>query len=193
VIRNTLKNDFYKKGLEGVDLNAEWTLAQFTPAFNKKLEDFFASYKKFYQDIYNKAVVARDKAILARENMPDDYKFNDYKDRYYNESLADLVTNIAEKNRVIEYQGSLVQQINPIFQEPIPGGPLDYRAHFFAPKKNLFGAMVSTYWFNVMVIWIMSIFLYITLYFEWLKKFINSFDKMPGKMNLPKVALPKTK
>lgn len=193
VIRNTLKNDFFKKGLEGVDLNSPWTLAQFTPAFNAKLEAFFASYKKFYQDIYNKAVAARDKAILARENMPDDYKFNDYKDRYYNESLADLVTNIAEKNRVIEYQGSLVQQINPIFLEPIPSGPLDYRAHFFAPKKNLFGAMVSTYWFNVMVIWIMSIFLYITLYFEWLKKFINSFDKMPGKMNLPKVALPKTK
>jgi hypothetical protein len=193
IIRNTLKNDFYKKGLEGVDLNSQWTIAQFTPAFDKKLEDFFASYKKFYQDIYNKAVAARDKAILARENMADDYKFNEYKDRYYNESLADLVTNIAEKNRVIEYQGSLVQQINPIFQEPNPSGPLDYRAHFFAPKKNLFGAMVSTFWFNVMVIWIMSIFLYITLYFELLKKFINSFDKMPGKMNLPKVTQPKTK
>jgi ABC-type multidrug transport system ATPase subunit len=193
VIRNTLKNDFYKKGLEGVDLNSQWKLAQFTPAFDKKLEDFLAGYKKFYQDIYNKAVAAKEKAIVARENLPDDYKFNDQKDRYYNESLADLVTNIAEKDRVIEYQGSLVQQINPIFQEPIPSGPLDYRAHFFAPKKNLFGAMVSTYWFNVMVIWIMSIFLYITLYFELLKKFINSFDKMPGKMNLPKVALPKTK
>ncbi|HEY0655012.1 MAG TPA: ATP-binding cassette domain-containing protein [Chryseosolibacter sp.] len=193
VIRNTLKNDFYKKGLETVDLNTHWTLAQFTPAFDKKLEDFFASYKKFYQDIYNKAVAAREKAIVARENQPDDYNFNTYKDLYFNESLSDLVTNISEKNRVLEYEGTLVQQLNPIFLDPIPSGPFDYRAHFFAPKKNLLGAMVSTYWFNVMVIWIMSIFLYVTLYFELLKKFVNSFDKVPGKMNLPKVTLPKTK
>jgi ABC transport system ATP-binding/permease protein len=103
------------------------------------------------------------------------------------------VTNISEKNRVLEYEGTLVQQVNPIFLDPIPSGPFDYRAHFFAPKKNLFGAMVSTFWFNVMIIWIMSIFLYITLYFELLKKLVNTFDKMPGKMNLPKVALPKTK
>ncbi|HEY0739846.1 MAG TPA: ABC transporter permease, partial [Chryseosolibacter sp.] len=193
VIRNTLKNDFYKKGLEDVDLNTAWKLEQFTPAFNKRLEDFFASYKKFYQDIYNKAVAAREKAIVVRENEADDYNYNAYKDRYFNESLADLVTNIAEKDRVIEYEGTLVQQINPVFLDPIPVNPVDYRAHFFAPKKNLFGAMVSTYWFNVMIIWIMSIFLYITLYFELLKKLVNSFDKVPGKMNLPKVALPKTK
>ncbi len=193
VIRNTLKNDFYKKGLEGLDLQTPWTLAQFTPALNKKLEDFFAAYKKFYQDIYNKAVAAREKAIVAREKQESDYSYNAYKDRYYNESLADLVTNIAEKDRVIEYDGSLVQQINPVFLDPIPSGPLDYRAHFFAPRKNLFGALVNTYWFNVMIIWIMCVVLYVTLYFELLKKLVNSFDKVPGKMNLPKVTLPKTK
>jgi ABC transport system ATP-binding/permease protein len=194
VIRNTIKDDYFKKGLEGVDLQNEWTLAQFTPAFDKKLEDYLASYRRFYQDIYNKAVAAREKSIVDRENKSEGkYRLNDYKNYYFNESLADLVTNVSEKNRVIEHDGTLVQQINPIFLDPIPSGPLDYRAHFFAPKKNLLGSMVSTYWFNVLVIWLMAAFLYLTLYFELLKKLVNSFDNMPGKMNMPKVNLSKNK
>jgi ABC transport system ATP-binding/permease protein len=193
VIRTTLKNDFYKKGLEGMDLTKEWTLAEFTPEFNNKLEDFLAGYKKFYQGIYNKAVAAREKSIVDRENQKDGYTLNGYKDRYFNESLSDLVTNISEKDRVLEYDGMLVQQVNPIFLDPMPSGPFDYRAHFFAPHKNLFGAPVSTYWFNVMVIWLMTAFLYVTLYFELVKKLVSSFDSIPGKKKALKIPIAKTK
>ncbi|MFZ6011268.1 MAG: ATP-binding cassette domain-containing protein [Bacteroidota bacterium] len=194
IIQNNIQNDFFKKGLEGIDLNKTWTLEQFTPAFDKKLEEYFAAYKKFYQGVYNRAVAEREKIIYKKENDKDsDYNLNDYKNRYYNESLADLVTNVSEKERIIEYKGQLVQQVNPIFLDPKPSSALDYRAHFFAPKKNLLGAMVSTYWFDILVIWIMTLFLYVTLYFEWLRKLVNSFEKVPGKVNLPKVGLPKKK
>jgi ABC-type multidrug transport system ATPase subunit len=194
IIQTTVQNDFYKKGLEGLDLNTPWTLKNYTPALDKKLEDYFTAYKKFYQDIYNKAVAAREKLMAEKESAKgSNYNLNRYKNHYYNEKLADLVTNIAEKNRIIEYHGQLVQQINPIFLDPRPDGPLDYRAHFFAPKKNLLGTMVSTYWFNVLVIWIMTLCLYLTLYLEWLKKLVNSFEKISGKVNLSKVGLPKKK
>ena len=46
---------FYKKGFEK-EIEADWTLEMLTPDFNKKLEDFLTAYKKFYQDMYNKAV-----------------------------------------------------------------------------------------------------------------------------------------
>jgi hypothetical protein len=194
VIQTTIQNDFYKKGLEGVDLATPWTLEKFTPAFDKKLEAYFNGYRKFFQGIYNKAVADREKLIVFKESKKDsDYDLNFYKNHYHNESLADLVTNVSEKNRIIEHDGKLVQQINPIFLEPQPGNLLDYRAHFFAPHKNLLGAMIGTYWFNVLVIWIMTLVLYITLYFELLKKFVNSFGNMPGKVSLPKVGLPKKK
>jgi ABC transport system ATP-binding/permease protein len=194
IIQTTVQNDFYKKGLEGIDFTTPWPLEKYTPAFDKKLEDYFTAYKKFYQDIYNKAVAAREKMIVAKESEKgSSYNLNHYKNHYYSESLADLVTNVSEKNRIIEYNGQLVQQINPIFLDPQPSSVLDYRAHFFAPKKNLFGAVVSTFWFNVLVIWIMTLFLYITLYFELLRRLVDSFGKMPGKVNLPKVGLPKKK
>ncbi len=179
IIQKTLRNDFFKKGLEK-ELESTWSIDKLTPDFNKKLEDFLTAYKKFYQDVYNRAVAEKEAAIFKLENEKgNDYDMNRYKDMYYNESLADLVKNVDEKERIIEFEGQLYQQINPIFIDPRPSGPLDYRAHFFAPKKHLLGSDVSTFLFNNIIIWIMTVILYITLYFELLRKLINSFEGLP--------------
>jgi ABC-type multidrug transport system ATPase subunit len=193
VIQNTLRTEQYYglKELQKLNIGSDWTVAQFTPDFNQNLETYLTGYKQFYQEKYNAAVNKREQFVTFKETK-EDYKLNDYKNRYYNESLADLVTNIAEKERIIEYKGRLLQQINPIFFEPRAEGFLDYRAQFFAPTKNLFGMVVETYWFDILVIWIMTLFLYITLYFEVLRKIVESFEKVPGKVNL-KVSLPKKK
>jgi hypothetical protein len=47
------------------------------------------------------------------------------------------------------------------------------RTHFFSPAKPFLGRLFDTYWYNMIVIWLLTIFLYIALYFEWLKKLIN--------------------
>lgn len=188
IIQTTLRNDFFKKGLEK-ELESTWSIDKLTPEFNKKLEDFLTAYKKFYQDVYNRAVAEKEAAIFKLENEKgNDYDINRYKDKYYNESLADLVKNVDEKERIIEFEGQLYQQINPIFIDPRPSGPLDYRAHFFAPKKHLLGSDVSTFLFNNIIIWIMTVLLYITLYFELLRKLINSFEGLPVKVSLGKGA-----
>ncbi|HEX6224979.1 MAG TPA: ATP-binding cassette domain-containing protein [Chryseolinea sp.] len=187
IIQQSIQHGFFKKGLEQ-DLTAEWSIQKFTPAFSAKLEEFLAAYRKFYQDAYNRVVATREADMARMEKArADRYSLNELKNRYYNESLADLVKNVSEKDRIIEYEGKLYQQINPIFVDPRPSGPLDYRAHFFAPQKNLFGKMVSTFLFNNMVIWVMTILLYVTLYFEWLRKLISSFEQVPGKLNLSRM------
>jgi len=177
IIQENIRNDYFKKGLEALNPNGEWTLKTFTPDFDKKLEDYLAAFKKFYQDAYNKAVAAREQ--LAAKKEQEGYNLNDAKNKYYNESLADLVHNITEKERIIEVNGQLIQQMNPIFIDPKPANALDYRTQFFAPEKNLFGlGVVSTYVFNLIIIWLMTGFLYISLYFEWLRKGINAFEKI---------------
>ena len=192
IIRKSLADEQVKSGLEGIDLSKEWPINMYTPAMDKKLEAYFDAYKKFYQIRYNRVVAEREKlASTLESDKSSGYNLNQAKNKYYNESLADLVKNVTEKDRIVEYNGELIQQINPIFLDPKTDNPLDYRTHFFAPYKNLFGTPVSTYWFDVMVIWMMTIILYITLYFELLRKLVNSFDKVPGKASLPKVNLPK--
>jgi ABC transport system ATP-binding/permease protein len=185
IIQSMLNAEYFKTGIKD-DLQTTWTIEKFTPAFDKKLEDFLLAFRKFYQGVYNQAVAEREKIIFKLENEKgSNYKVNEIKNQYFNESLADLVKNVSEKDRIIEYRGRLYQQINPIFINPVPDGALDYRAHFFAPQKNLFGAMVSTFWFNNLVIWVMTILLYVTLYFELLRKLIISFERMPGKLSVP--------
>ncbi|MBX2964451.1 MAG: ATP-binding cassette domain-containing protein [Cyclobacteriaceae bacterium] len=183
IIRKSLQADFFKKGLEGIDIENEWTVGRYTKEFDRQLEEFLLSYKRFYQDAYNKAVAAREQLIYKMENdETKPYDLNQSKNRYYNESLGDLVKNINTKNRILEFNGELIQQINPIFLDPKNTGTLDYRAHFFAPVKNFLNTAWDTFWFNIAVIWFMAVGFYITLYFEWLRKFIDLF----GKVNLPK-------
>lgn len=180
LIRRTLQHSYYKKGMEK-DLSTEWTAETFTPDFNEKLEGFLSEYRKFYLGIYNQAVNQREAAIFGMESKPGGYSVNLAKNKYYNESLADLVRNINEKERILEYDGELIQQINPVFLDPRPKHALDYRTHFFSPSKNLFGLEVSTFVFNLLVIWSMSIVLYVTLYFELLRKLMVSFEGRAGK------------
>ncbi|HRJ30336.1 MAG TPA: ATP-binding cassette domain-containing protein [Cyclobacteriaceae bacterium] len=182
IIRTSLKDDYFKRGLENIDIENPWTVGKYTTDFDRQLEEFLLSYKRFYQDIYNKTVAAREQLIYKMENDKNaPYNLNDSKNRYYNESLADLVKNVSTKNRILEYKGELIQQINPIFLEPKNTGALNYRSHFFSPKKNMFNTVWDTYWFNIVVIWFMAVGFYVTLYFEWLRKFIDLF----GKVNLP--------
>jgi ABC transport system ATP-binding/permease protein len=186
VIQRTLREEkLHTAGLKELNIDTNWTLATFTPAFDIQLENYLEAYRRFYQDVYNKMVQKREKEVYERETAAgSNYKLNDYKNKYYNESLADLVTNISVKERIIEFNGKLYQQINPVFLDPRPEHMLDYRTHFFAPTKNLFGLRIDTYWFNMLVIWIMTILLYITLYYELLRRLINSFDKVQGKATL---------
>jgi hypothetical protein len=156
LIRTSIKDDYYKKGLE--KLKTLKTHGQFKPIHLRSasdLEDYLEAYKQFYQSMYNKAVAAREKLIFDLENQKgSDYKVYDYKNKYYNESLADLVKNVSVKTRILEHQGELIQQINPVFAEPKPKGLLDYRTQFFAPAKYFLELRFETYLlFNIMVIW----------------------------------------
>jgi len=83
------------------------------------------------------------------------------------------VTNKNDFGQITEYDGKLIQRADPVFH--IPGG---LRSHFYAPKKKLFGRYYSTMQVNVIILWLMSIGLAITLYFDALKGLLNVFSNI---------------
>ncbi len=93
---------------------------------------------------------------------------------YQNESVADQVKKIYEKNQIVEYKGELYQQIEPIYLDPAPEGFLGIRSHFFAPRKYFLGNYYDTYNFNIGFIWFMTFLLYLVLYFDLLGRLIRS-------------------
>jgi hypothetical protein len=71
-----------------------------------------------------------------------------------------------------------MQKVAPVYKVP------DYRygrAHFLASEKRILSLSITTLWFNAGVIWIMSLFLYISLYFNWFRKLINGISAIFGK------------
>ncbi|NBP68444.1 MAG: ATP-binding cassette domain-containing protein [Cytophagia bacterium] len=186
ILREEILHEPFKKGLEQVDLNKNLTLQGYSNAIFKSIETYLADYKDQYQKTYNEKIALRERMIAFFENNKEmEYNLNDFKNEYYNESLADLVMNISVKDRIIEYNGELIQQINPVFMDPKTNGPLDYRAQFFAPYKNFLGARIDTFWFDLIVIWLMSVILYITLYFELLKKGLDKASNLNLNIKLP--------
>jgi serine phosphatase RsbU (regulator of sigma subunit) len=82
-------------------------------------------------------------------------------------------------HKILEIDGKLIQKMDQIYLDP----PIDglIRAHFFAPRKALGGNYYDTFWINSFVIWFMSLVMAITLYFDVLKKFLDSIEKVFGR------------
>ncbi len=145
--------------------------------------------KEGYIQQFNAVDNQKEKMIAFFENDASlGYNLTEYKNTYYNESLADFVKNTSAKDRIIEHKGRLLQQIDPIFKDAEVTGPFNYRAHFLAPRKSIAGVLVDTYWFNIAVVWLMSALLYVTLYFEAFKNFFVFTGKVIGR--IPKPNLP---
>jgi len=102
-------------------------------------------------------------------------EFIKIREKDYNENLADIVTNRMAKNKIYDAGGRFIQKADPVFMNP---GSRIGRAHFFAPYKQIGDLKIGTLLFNVVVIWIMIISLFVTLYYNLLKRFIAFLESL---------------
>ena len=109
-------------------------------------------------------------------------KYIELRDEYTNESLMNLVTNKLEENKMIISDNRIYQNDEPIFNIPSKESSF-FSAHFYAPKKFVFGNLVDTYWINMIILWVISLFSYIALYFDWLRKFILFAQRIASKLS----------
>jgi hypothetical protein len=138
---------------------------------------YVESIRKLYVRLYNDASDRKEalKSSLTGENLQ---KFLKLRDNYYNKSLEEFVRDKNESTKIIIYKGELVQKLDPIFMD---SKYKFVRAHFYAPEKQIFGLKVDTYIVNVIVLWIITFFLYLVLYFRLLKKVLDSGEDVLGK------------
>ncbi|WKN44311.1 ATP-binding cassette domain-containing protein [Tunicatimonas pelagia] len=184
ILRKELKNESFREGIETLNLDSALTKTNINLETIQQLRTYLKSLNTHYMKIFNDAVSKKEKLVYHLENKAGlDYDLNEFKDKYYNESLADLVRNVNTSERIVQHKGRLLQQIDPIFNEPsvANAGFFSYRTHFFAPKKQLAGQLIDTFYFNIIVIWAMTTLLYISLYFEIFKRGFSALSdiKLP--------------
>jgi ABC-type multidrug transport system ATPase subunit len=139
---------------------------------------YFKELNDYYINVENSARKKSDEIASNMQKTPEaKEKFLKLQDDYENESLNQYVKNANNLgDRILEKDGRLIQQIEPIFEDPSESN--FGRAHFFAPRKKFMGTLYPTYWFNLCVVWLMSITLMITLYFDVFKKIMDALGNI---------------
>ncbi|QHT67976.1 ATP-binding cassette domain-containing protein [Rhodocytophaga rosea] len=177
IIRDEINGEINKQGLT-IDVNKVLTVKQFDEKATEKVRFYLESLKESYVRQFNEADNKKE-MLIGFKSKDKTYDLTTYKNLYYNEALADLMKNTSTKDRITEYNGSLLQQVDPIYMNPkTPAHTLDYRTHFLAPQKNIAGIVIDTYLFNILIVWLLAAALCITLYFEAFKRVFALFEKI---------------
>ncbi len=137
----------------------------------EKIKIYLDKTLLYFIDKYNIETNKKDE-ILSK--LDKEYKniggINQLKNNYFNESLNDLMRNKTEIDKITEKNGELIQQIDPIFKKPESNFG---RAHFYSSFKTFFSYKISTFAFNILIIWIVTFFIYLFLLYDGLRKIID--------------------
>ena len=150
----------------------------FNDSVYRALGEHFNKLKRYYTDSFVKASDKKERMINLAMKKYGKEQFNSVKDAHSNESISDIVRKVFEKNKILREGDKLVQNVEPIYQIPEPEHALAFRTHFFAPKKHLIGNYFDTLWFNICMVWIFTILMYIVLYFDLLRKSFKLFGEL---------------
>lgn len=139
--------------------------------------NYLEAIRRYFIAYYNSASDKKD-AVGDRLETEKHGLTVELRDRYFNESLEEFVTNKNETVKTIEYKGRLIQKLEPIY---LDSEFKFIKAQFYSPTKQIFGLHVDTYIINVIILWIMVFMLYLVLYFRVLKKLLVSGGSLMGK------------
>ncbi|MCB0395011.1 MAG: ATP-binding cassette domain-containing protein [Flavobacteriales bacterium] len=172
--------------LSGLDID-NYKPASFETA-RSTLEKISAEYTLAYN-----SQIMRKELILSNlsANTEKDSLLKKLRDDYYNDYLADVVKKRFAKYKVVIRNERLLQVNDPIYRDArAETGYFSVSSPFFTPKKHLFGTLTDTFYFNLVALWALTLFLYITLYYEWLRRLVQFFEGF--RMGQRSPVLPKT-
>jgi hypothetical protein len=140
--------------------------------------NFLYTLKQFYTNKMTRAFDEKERLISVLTATPEKEKaFNEHRNKFVNEAVSSAVKNMTSAERIVEYDGRLTQKIYPIYiREPHPRHYFDFSANLFQPVKHFGNRIYDTLTFNMAVIWSMTAFLYIVLYFDLLKRLVRFIE-----------------
>ena len=147
--------------------------------YNQNVEEELTAYLekigKFYQQKQNKAIAVLDREISTlAEELGGNKALVELKKNYTNEALSNFVLNRIEIEKIHDMGDYFIQVSDPIYKEPDSHCG---RAHFYAPFKQIGNLQIDTFWFNIIVMWVMNIFLYVLLVADGLRWTITKLSK----------------
>jgi ABC transport system ATP-binding/permease protein len=149
--------------------------SKLNPNVLSDLRTYLKGLTDYYIKLWKQNNDKKQKIVDKMNQTPADHEqYLKLEREYANKSLSDLLTNRETINKVLELEGGYVQKMDPVYMDPDKNGMI--RTHFFAPRKAFMGAYYDTYWVNALVIWLMTLVMGFTLYFDVLKKVLDGLE-----------------
>jgi ABC transport system ATP-binding/permease protein len=181
---NLKKIDFHLNDLSAISgiKPGEWihkvNYREFNETVGGEAKLFLDSLRTVFRLKSRAVSYSRDSLVKKISGQIGEEQFNKLRAKDYNEDLANFVLNRLSANKIYDAGDRLIQKADPVFMPP---GSKYGRAHFFAPFKQIGNLKIGTLVFNIIIIWMMVVLLFITLYFDILKRFIRFLESL----NLP--------
>ena len=154
-----------------------------TDGFNPDIADSVSIYLKkldeLFSTISNSASDRKDRFYNLNS-----IRLNQLQNEYYNYKLEEIVTKYYERNKILIYKNTIVQNSDPIYLDPYKHGPLGFRTHFYAPAKYIFGIRTDAFSFNILLVLLSTVLLYLALYYELLSKVVRFIEKFKLRKRL---------
>ena len=179
VLQNELKERLIDVGPGKFKDIENLTLAGFTPEVHENTKNFIDDLNRMYSTRYKRLNYRREKLVTEMTDTKEKRTaFNAMRNSYTNSGVDILVKNENSLIKIIESKDRLVQKQYPVFSDPHPVNLFDFTAQFYTPTKYFLGYTFSTVWFNIIAIWVMSLILWVTLYFDIFQKIVKSIEDL---------------
>lgn len=178
ILKNSFADLFLELGHVGDSLtNAFKSIGSnsFSLGSSRKLSAYLdfakAEYKKQY-DIASREL-EQTKLELLYQLGGDKDEYMRFINRYTNNKLNGLLHDRFALQKIYVHDNRIYQGDEPIYRQPVQNNG---SAHFYASFKQLGKNKIDTFYFNIVIIWLLTFLLMIALYFDLLRKTIAYFE-----------------
>jgi len=178
ILRNEIADELEIVGADNfIDFN-RLQIGKIDSAIMDSTGSFLTKLKAYYGLKHSKAMNARQEMIDSYISTPEGAdKYDQLFKTFKNKAVSDQVKNENSIVRIVPYKNRYFQKWYPIYNDQHkPQNILDFGANLYQPTKHFAGAIFDTYYFNLAVIWSMTLLLYILLYYDGLRKVIEMIE-----------------
>jgi hypothetical protein len=178
LIKSEISKELRFIGDENFSYLDQLQMGKFDSTVYQHTARFLSVLKRYYGNKSTAAVNEKEKLIATLTSSPEmRTAFDAERLGYTNDAVSDAVLNVSAVDRIVEYNGELVQKLYPVYQDyHNPKNIFDFSANLYQPTKHFGGIYWNTLYFNIVVIWSMTLVLFVTLYFDILKRLVIKLE-----------------
>lgn len=141
----------------------------------EQTEEYLDSLTSQFRQLRSDATNSYDSVSDVLEDRIGNDGLVNLRNNFENIQLKEIVLNRMSKDKTIEMPRKIIQKYDPAYMKPVSRYG---RAHFYAPYKQIGKITIDTFWFNTLVLWLVTLVLYIALYYSLLQRAVSFFENL---------------